>query len=77
MTIDAVSPYIDTTDEGPCGYTFRGSSADDAPYRMTITASYAIGWTTSDGRSGTLTTTDRSTAIDYDVDEIQTVGERG
>src|SRR6056297_3127863 len=77
VPIAAVQPDLDTADEGPCGYTYRASSPDDQPFQMTVTASYAITWTTSDGRSGTLDTSDRSITFDYDVDEIQTVGERG
>lgn len=77
VPIAAVRPDLDTTDEGPCGYTYRASSPDDRPYRMTVTADYAIRWATSDGRTGALDTTGRSITFDYDVDEIQTVGERG
>ncbi len=60
--------------EGPCGYTYRGSSPDDDPYELTITTNYAIGYSTSSGQTGALAPILRSTTIDYDVDEIQTVG---
>ena len=65
---------LDELDQGPCGYTYRQSSPDDDPYRLTITTTYAISWTTSGGSNGTLTPIGRSTTIDYDVDEIQTIG---
>ena len=65
---------LDELDQGPCGYTYRQSSPDDDPYRLTITTTYAISWTTSAGSNGTLTPIGRSTTIDYDVDEIQTIG---
>lgn len=67
----------DELDEGPCGYTYRTSSPDDAPYTITITATHGVSWSTSDGRSGSLGTLSRSVTIDYDVDEIQTIGVRG
>jgi hypothetical protein len=65
---------LDDLEQGPCGYTYRRSSPDDDPYRLTITTTYAINWTTSAGTNGTLTPIDRSTTIGYDVDEIQTIG---
>jgi hypothetical protein len=65
---------LDSLDQGPCGYTYRQSSPDDDPYRLTITTTYAIDWTTSNGQSGTLTPITRSVTLDYDVDEIQTIG---
>ena len=65
---------LDSLDEGPCGYTYRQSSPDDEPYQLTITTNHAITWSTSSGASGTLNPIARSATIDYDVDEIQTVG---
>ena len=65
---------LDDLDQGPCGYTYRQSSPDNDPYRLTITTTYAVSWTTSAGTNGTLTPIGRSTTIDYDVDEIQTIG---
>ena len=41
---------------------------------MTMTAVFDVGWRTSDGRSGSLAQLRRSWSVDYDVDEIQTVG---
>jgi hypothetical protein len=77
VPIEAVAPDLDTVEQGPCGYTYRASSPDDAPYRMTYTTRYEITWATSDGRSGGLGTVERSITFDYDVDEVQTVGEAG
>ena len=65
---------VDTVEEGPCGYTYRLSSPEDAPYRVTITSTYNVTYTTSAGRSGALGGLSRSTSFDYDIDEVQTVG---
>jgi hypothetical protein len=65
---------LDSADQGPCGYTYRTSSPDDDPYQLTITTNYTIGYTTSNGTTGTLSPITRSTTINYDVDEIQTIG---
>ncbi len=71
----AGTPIVDTDvlDEGPCGYTYRRSSPDDAPYRFSVTATWAVDYVSSGG-SGTAGTVDRTLSVDYDVDEIQTVG---
>ena len=69
------TPIVDTEvlDEGPCGYTYRRSSPDDAPYRFSVTATWAVDYESSGG-SGTAGTIDRTLSVDYDVDEIQTIG---
>ncbi len=64
-----------TPDEGPCGYTYRRSSADDAPYQLGATATWRVDYRSSAG-AGTAGTIDRTTTVTYDVDEIQTVGRR-
>jgi hypothetical protein len=63
----------DTIDEGPCGYTYRRSSPDDAPYQLSVTATWAVEYVSSGG-SGTAGTIDRTLTVPYDVDEIQTIG---
>ena len=63
----------DTLEQGPCGYTYRQSSPDDAPYAMTVTATWNVSYRSSAG-SGSVGGVDRSLTVDYDVDEIQTVG---
>ena len=65
---------LDSLDQGPCGYTYPQSSPDDDPYQLTITTNYTITYTTSTGANGTLAPITRSVTIDYDVDEIQTIG---
>jgi len=65
---------LDSLDQGPCGYTYPQSSPDDDPYQLTITTNYTITFTTSTGANGTLAPITRSVTIDYDVDEIQTIG---
>jgi hypothetical protein len=74
--IEDVHPDLDTTEQGPCGYTYTRSSPDDAPYQLTISSTFAITYTSSGGAGnlGTITTT---RTYPYDVDEIQTVGTRG
>jgi hypothetical protein len=61
-------------DQGPCGYTYRVSSPDDEPYRLTITVEYAVSYSTSSGAGGVLASIGRSVTVGYDVDEIQTIG---
>ena len=65
---------LNSLDQGPCGYTYPQSSPDDDPYQLTITTNYTITYTTSTGANGTLAPVTRSVTIDYDVDEIQTIG---
>ena len=76
VPIEDVDPTLQTVDQGPCGYTYRSSSPDDAPYQLAITAIYDIDWRTSDGRNGSLGTIRRTATVAYDIDEIQTVGGR-
>jgi hypothetical protein len=63
----------DTLEQGPCGYTYRQSSPEDAPYTMRVTATWNVSYRSSAG-SGSVGGVDRSLSVDYDVDEIQTVG---
>jgi hypothetical protein len=65
---------LESLEQGPCGYTYRQSSPDDIPYQLTITTNHAITWTTSSGAAGSLAPIARSVTIDYDVDEVQTIG---
>ena len=76
VPIETVDPTLETVEQGPCGYTYRASSPDDAPYQMTITNIYEVTWRTSDGRSGTLGESRRPLTIPFDIDEIQTIGGR-
>ncbi len=63
----------DTFDQGPCGYTYRQSSPDDRPYQLTITSTWTLPYTSSDG-PGTLPPLTRTLTVDYDIDELQTIG---
>jgi hypothetical protein len=74
--IEDVHPDLDTTEEGPCGYTYRQSSPEESPYQLTISSTYAITYT-STGGSGSLGTITTSRTYSYDIDEIQTIGTRG
>ncbi len=63
----------DTMEQGPCGYTYRQSSPEDDPYVLSVTATWAVTYRSSGG-SGSSGAVDRTLSVDYDVDEIQTVG---
>ncbi len=71
----AGTPIVDTEtmDEGPCGYTYRTSSPNDDPYKLTVTATWTVTYRSSAG-PGTVAPVERTLSVDYDVDEIQTVG---
>jgi hypothetical protein len=62
-----------TVEPGPCGYTYRRSSPDDAPYVLTVTARWSVTYRSSAG-TGSAGTIDRPVTVPYDVDEIQTIG---
>ena len=72
---DPIPPSkADSIDESPvCGYTYRDVSPDGA-YPLTITSTWAVSWVGSGGSGGDLGTLDRTTTVDYEVLEIQTVG---
>ena len=64
---------LETVEQGPCGYTYRMSSPDDAPYPLAVTAIWRITYQSSAG-GGTSAPMERTLTTSYDVDEIQTVG---
>ena len=63
----------DTPEQGPCGYTYRTSSPEDSPYVLGVTATWAVTYRSSGG-SGSAGSIGRTVTVDYDVDEIQTIG---
>lgn len=72
------TPYIagsDTDRQGPCGYTFTHASLASAPYQMSASGHWDIQLATSTGRNEPLGPIDITTTFDYDVDEIQTIGQ--
>lgn len=71
----AGTPIVDTEtlEQGPCGYTYRTSSPEDDPYEMSVTATWSVTYRSSAG-SGAVAPVARTSTVDYDVDEIQTVG---
>lgn len=74
VPIEDVHPDLDVIEPSPtCGYTYRTSSPDEAPYQLTISAVWDLPYTSSDG-AGQLPALRRSVTVDYDVDEIQTIG---
>lgn len=68
---------LDTTEQGPCGYTY-GSLADvnNEGLEITVRSTWTIVWETSDANAsaGPPETMTRTTVVPYDVYEIQTVG---
>jgi hypothetical protein len=65
---------IDSVEQGPCGHTY--SDVDDLDVsEITVTATWAITWELSDGRTGSQSPDIvLSTSLPYEVYEIQTVG---
>ena len=77
VPIEDVYPDLDVVEQSPtCGYTYRTSSPEDAPYRLTITTTWELPYESSEG-AGEIPPLERTVTVDYDVDEIQTVGVRG
>jgi hypothetical protein len=76
--VGAGTPIVDlsTVEQGPCGYTYLRRSADDDPYQLSITSTWELAYTSSGG-AGVLAPLLRTVTVDYDVDEIQTVGTSG
>ena len=70
---------LDTVEQGPCGYTYRATSApeftgtDDLAYHASVTGRWTVTYETSAGGSGTLSPIDRTTPFLYQVREIQTL----
>lgn len=74
VAIEEVHPDLEVLEESPwCGYTYRQSSPDDDPYRLSVSAVWALPYRSSQG-SGSIPSLERTVTVDYDVDEIQTVG---
>lgn len=74
VPIEEVHPDLDVQEESPtCGYTYRRSSPDGEPYRLTVTTVWELPYSSSAG-GGVLPALERSATVDYDVDEVQTVG---
>ncbi|MEL6890013.1 MAG: hypothetical protein AAFP84_00335 [Actinomycetota bacterium] len=66
---------VESADQSPtCGHTYRQSSPNDDPYRLAITATSEVTWSASTGATGNAGTYATSTVVDYDVDELQTLG---
>lgn len=62
----------DSLDESPdCGYTYRQAATNG---QITITATWEVTYVLSDGRTGSRDPIVLSTAVPYEVLEIQTVG---
>jgi hypothetical protein len=66
--------YLETFDEGPCGYTYRHSSPDSQPYQVRVSTTWNLPYTSSNG-SGTLPPFTRDAVFAHNVDELQTVGQ--
>ena len=60
-------------EQGPCGYTYRNHDDLDTQ-QITITSTWTVTWTLSDGRTGTQPAITTTTALPYQIYEIQTIG---
>ena len=77
VPIETVHPDLDVVEQSPtCGYTYRHSSPDDQPFQLSITTTWTLPYESSEG-PGEIPPLERTVTLDYDVDEIQTVGVRG
>ena len=65
----------DTIEEGPCGYTY--TEVPDGDVDITVTSTWTVTWRTSAGTTGREPDIGVTTALPYDVYEIQTIGTRG
>jgi hypothetical protein len=65
---------LDSTLESPvCGYTYTELN-DGRPYTISVTSTWNVTWTSSRGTGGNEAPIVKSTSLDYEVLEIQTVG---
>jgi hypothetical protein len=69
-------PGWDELDQGPCGYTYSEQPPDE-PYRVSVTATWSVTWTTSAGTRGNADPIVLATSFDYTTIEIQTIGITG
>ena len=77
VPIEEVHPDLDVVEQSPtCGYTYRQSSPDDEPYQLSVTTTWSLPFESSDG-PGEIPPLERTVTLDYDVDEIQSIGVRG
>ena len=76
VALEQGDPGWDEFEQGPCGYTYTEQPPDE-PYRVTVTATWSVTWTTSAGTSGSADPIVLSTAFDYTTIEIQTIGIAG
>ena len=67
---------LDSAEPGPCGHVYT-DHADIGPHTLTITVTWRVTWTLSDGRTGQLDDILTSAPHDYVVYEVQTVGVSG
>lgn len=73
VPIERGSSAYSSTDEGPCGHTYRAASTGSG-YDIEVTTTWTVTWSATDGRSGTAADVVRTASFEYEVDEIQTVG---
>lgn len=62
----------------PCGHTFTHPTTPDTPLTVSVTVTWDITWSATNGTSGTLDPiTSTAAQLTYPIDEIQTIGTRG
>ncbi len=67
VAITSGSPQFYSPDPGPCGYRYPTTSPYGEPFTLTVTASWAVTWTASDGRSGVSSALARTAGVPYRV----------
>lgn len=72
---DAIPPSeMESLEQSPvCGHTYTGVN-ERRPFQVTITSTWRVSWAGSGGVGGDLGTLERSSLLEYQVLEIQTVG---
>lgn len=76
VPIERGSSAYSSTEEGPCGHTYRAASRGSG-YDIEVTTTWTVTWSATDGRSGTAADVVRTASFEYEVAEIQTVGTGG
>ena len=63
----------DVAPSSVCGYTYQ-SRPEDRSVSITMTSTWTVSWTSSQGGSGTRPAISKTSSVEYEILEIQTVG---